>query len=108
MDAETKAKWVSALRSGEYKQCTGFLQKDEGFCCLGVLADQLGMPISKDGMGIRREGLTPSYGPIWVIVSEQAARKLAEMNDTGSTFAGIADYIEREMALPTAKSENAP
>jgi hypothetical protein len=40
MNSEIKAKWLQALRSGEYKQtrytlrsCTG------GFCCLGVLSD---------------------------------------------------------------------
>ena len=30
---------VAALRSGKYKQCTGALRKDDGFCCLGVACD---------------------------------------------------------------------
>lgn len=29
-------KWVKALRSGEYEQCTGELENAKGFCCLGV------------------------------------------------------------------------
>lgn len=45
MDPVIKAKWVSALRSGEYQQTQGKLKRvkaDEypvGFCCLGVLCD---------------------------------------------------------------------
>lgn len=45
MNAEIAKKWVAALRSGEYKQCRGRLQRTDdqpgvtGFCCLGVLCD---------------------------------------------------------------------
>ena len=34
-----KDDWLAALRSGEYKQCTGSLKKDDGYCCLGVLGE---------------------------------------------------------------------
>jgi hypothetical protein len=37
MDAELKAKWVKALRSGRYKQVAGTLKRGEKHCCLGVL-----------------------------------------------------------------------
>ncbi len=33
---EFKRKWVAALRSGEYKQCTEYLELAGGYCCLGV------------------------------------------------------------------------
>lgn len=35
---ENRAKWVAALRSGEFKQTTGSLKDyyDIGYCCLGV------------------------------------------------------------------------
>lgn len=43
MNPEIKAKWVAALRSGEYKQGTCFLKQESdhphAFCCLGVLCD---------------------------------------------------------------------
>lgn len=43
MNAEVKAKWLAALRSGEYKQTEGELKTETqefcGFCCLGVLSD---------------------------------------------------------------------
>jgi len=32
-------RWVKALRSGKYKQGIGYLNKDNKFCCLGVLCD---------------------------------------------------------------------
>jgi hypothetical protein len=28
--------WIAALDSGEYRQTTGKLQRQEGYCCLGV------------------------------------------------------------------------
>lgn len=40
MKPEIKARWVAALRSGEYKQGTDRLKTPNGeFCCLGVLCD---------------------------------------------------------------------
>lgn len=40
---ENIRKWVDALESGEYEQCTGRLRKDDeevqSFCCLGVVTD---------------------------------------------------------------------
>jgi len=41
MNPEIKAKWVAALRSGEYRQTDrGVLNDGEGgWCCLGVLCD---------------------------------------------------------------------
>jgi hypothetical protein len=48
MNAEVKAKWVTALLSGEYKQGKGWLRsRNEEFCCLGVLCDLA----SKEGVG---------------------------------------------------------
>jgi hypothetical protein len=40
MNPEVKAKWLEALRSGEYKQTRHTLRScTDGFCCLGVLSD---------------------------------------------------------------------
>ena len=40
MNPEWKAKWLEALRSGEYEQAQGALKTADGeFCCLGVLTD---------------------------------------------------------------------
>jgi hypothetical protein len=34
-----REKWLRALESGEYKQARRALQKNGGFCCLGVACD---------------------------------------------------------------------
>jgi hypothetical protein len=40
MNPKVKAKWLAALRSGEYEQTVGKLNDNHGgFCCLGVLCD---------------------------------------------------------------------
>src|SRR6478752_1443394 len=39
MDPEVKARWVKALKSGDYQQAEGALVKDARHCCLGVLCD---------------------------------------------------------------------
>jgi hypothetical protein len=42
MNPQIKQKWLNALRSGEYQQTKGFLRKEDGFCCLGILCDLYG------------------------------------------------------------------
>lgn len=37
MDAAIKEQWVKDLRSGDFQQGQGVLEKDSEFCCLGVL-----------------------------------------------------------------------
>jgi hypothetical protein len=39
MNQDVKQKWITALRSGEYKQTGGRLRKGDSYCCLGVLTD---------------------------------------------------------------------
>ena len=39
MNAEVKAKWLKALRSGKYKQGQDYLYADGKMCCLGVACD---------------------------------------------------------------------
>jgi len=41
MTSENKAKWLEALRSGEYKQGSYALHKSDRFCCLGVAIEVL-------------------------------------------------------------------
>lgn len=43
---ELKAKWLAALRSGDYKQGKNYLHNSakDTFCCLGVLCEVAGIP----------------------------------------------------------------
>lgn len=99
MKPEIKAKWVEALRSGKYKQTQRRLQFKNGYCCLGVLCDisNAGIWIGNDfKMGARAVHRVNLPTALMQLVGIQPSieDKLAAMNDTGSSFAEIADWIE--------------
>ncbi|MBR1122147.1 hypothetical protein JQ628_11530 [Bradyrhizobium lablabi] len=110
MDAELKAKWVEALRSGRYEQDSGSLISRVGrrssFCCLGVLCDTQGTQWGEigdagllDGIEVRDAGrsyLSP-FALARFGLDESQQQKLAGMNDAGRSFDEIADYIEANL-----------
>jgi hypothetical protein len=71
MNPEVRTLWLKALRSGEYKQTQSWLEKDGGFCCLGVLCKlaQAEGIVSRtyDERGVIRYGDTSGYLPLEVI-----------------------------------------
>lgn len=118
MNKEIKAKWLTALRGGKYKQGSGFLRisqdgVEDRFCCLGVLCD---LAVKAGVTAVLNENYETSYGrnydtstavlPFhvqeWAGLSSKAGsydggeRSLTGDNDGGMTFAQIADIIERE------------
>lgn len=100
---EQKEVWVEALRSGEYKQGKRALARDtaEGkvYCCLGVLAEQLGI-LREDntvedgiaGMPFFLGGVLPDK-----YLNSETQKKLTKMNDNGATFEDIAEVIENDI-----------
>lgn len=94
MTPDLRARWVAALRSGEYRQARGrlCLTDDQGrpaYCCLGVLARVAGFA-DEDMAG-------------WGHLPDEMVAKIApfpqspfiNMNDReGLSFAEIADWIE--------------
>lgn len=113
LDPEIKAKWLRALRSGEYEQARSVLKSPQGgFCCLGVLADVCGAKwseMTRPINGAKYLGATLDIDGESKIITDgglldhsflekiglENQRLLAEFNDGGQTFAQIADYIER-------------
>ena len=105
MNPELKAKWVKALRSGEYIQGKGYMNRNGKFCCLGVLAEVLELPKQVDDVRCDTYTYEPQastwgfmtdaaeeYG----LIDEQAHLQL--MNDSSlNTFDEIADYIEKSL-----------
>lgn len=94
MDAKLKTEWLQALRSGKYKQARYVLKDGRGrYCCLGVLADLHGVDWieMKHNLWTLNVGqsVATEYGLDW-----NTGGVLSEMNDTGKSFAEIADYIE--------------
>jgi hypothetical protein len=107
MNAELKAKWVAALRSGHYEQGRDALKTRDGkFCCLGVLCDvidQNGWTENECGYAFEFKGeyhggllpasLQKDLG--WTGFSVMG--ELITRNDMGRTFGEIAEYIEKEI-----------
>ena len=104
MNDELKAKWVAALRSGEYSQGTGYLRQARWntFCCLGVLADTIN-PLdwngqTSDGKGGAYLWRGMSFNLPSEIVSNDKQAILTNMNDIGwYSFDEIATYIEENL-----------
>jgi hypothetical protein len=127
MNPEVKTKWLAALRDPEAKQTKGCLRDNNGFCCLGVLTDIYLKEHDKvwlydyTNTGFHFEGETdvlPKEVQKWAglknilgtpltipeglntevyVDPETGTVGLAELNDTGSTFAEIADIIEAQL-----------
>ena len=105
MNHEIKAKWVAALRSGEYKQGQRYLRVDDTFCCLGVLCDLHAKATGGEWEGFAYfDAIEVPPAPVyeWAGIDDQrtgpgAPNNLAYANDHGKAFAEIADIIEREL-----------
>lgn len=116
---ETKAAWITALRSGEYAQGRGSLvsidwqTRVKSHCCLGVLADVMGAEeydTPDEGLGFK---FNPSiYGFRAIddqgyhggfiprsIIGFGMQQALVQLNDSGNyTFNDIADRLEQMTA----------
>jgi hypothetical protein len=114
MNPDVKAKWVAALRSGEYKQGVESLRSYRNeFCCLGVLCElhaneHGGKWEEKDDLPTYLgaatvlprpvcvwAGLGQSYGDQVAIAGALLA--VTEHNDDGRSFAEIAKAIEEQL-----------
>ena len=96
-----QTKWIEALRSGDYEQCTDRLFDGKGYCCLGVAAVVCGGSSAPTGIAAPNyavEGLAlrSSDGELTgrLHIGPVTSRYLADANDAGATFSEIADFIE--------------
>jgi hypothetical protein len=126
MNSEVKAKWLEALRGGEYKQARYTLHsQSDGFCCLGVLCDiytkEFGGSWEYDECGhtfgrtlevgdelaqvelphcvVEWAGLEMCSPEVRVAVGDSYClpTTLAELNDEGKGFEYIADVIDQQL-----------
>ena len=106
MKEKLKKKWVQALRGkapeGEYQQTTGLMHEStecgDHFCCLGVLRNiTTGFGPTRDVGYVQARGMPNSkeFGSWGLTYWEM--QELVSMNDSGQSFAEIADYIERNV-----------
>lgn len=109
MNKEIKEKWITALKSGEYKQGKGTLNANEEFCCLGVLADlylkekNREWEIQSDGKHLidGNSAYLSQECKLWAGLNDGNPTPLgyklgvANLNDEGATFEEIAAIIEK-------------
>jgi hypothetical protein len=107
---DLRKKWVDALRSGKYKQGKGSLRSANGaYCCLGVLCDVMNIPselvdncecyrfttpTGDKVSGYLNPELANEIGLSSVVGGNSTNLSLAGMNDRGSSFTEIANFIE--------------
>jgi hypothetical protein len=90
---ELKENWLNALKSGQYKQTGMMLKRDEGHCCLGVLAEiHPNLSIDKSGRNCEFNGTTCSYTPFTQILTQKVVNELYAENDNSYEKKGTNDF----------------
>ncbi|MDG4783272.1 FAD-dependent oxidoreductase [Micromonospora sp. WMMD961] len=121
MNEEVKAVWLTELRSGEREQGKDGLRRGDAFCCLGVLCDiavkngviaepeRVGY-LSSQAVDYRYAGslaILPTAVQEWAglpdgnphLADDSNGERwhAAGLNDSGMTFAQLADLIENKL-----------
>lgn len=100
---DLKDKWVAALRSGYYKQGFRRLRTFEyRFCCLGVLCEiadnvQWDSECRYTCNGEVLGGFLSNKKNECYFINADKQATLSNMNDTGTPFPQIADWIEENI-----------
>lgn len=109
---EIRAKWLEALRSGNYKQGKFGLRTGDTFCCLGVLCDTVDPTAwvkdkTAETYTWHNRGGTLHGTEIKNLIGgldSKAQGELVDMNDSAeddqpnpTNFAEIADWIEEKL-----------
>lgn len=107
MDEELKARWVEALRSGDYTQGRRALYNptDNTYCCLGVLCDVMGrevVPFDPSEADANDNAVNcAAYYELGTALTNIGLDELMSMNDATDAhhrdFNGIADWIEENL-----------
>jgi hypothetical protein len=125
LPADIKTKWLTALRDGSYKKGRSYLNRNGGFCCLGVLYDVMGGTWQQIKIGDDMKTATVAENPYYlyratpdratevvlpelrpVLLQEikdddgdqmPVESHLARMNDRNNSFDLIADWIEKNL-----------
>ena len=94
MTPELKERWIEALH--KYPKTKGRLKNEEGYCCLGVLADiegDLNNIIKLWGFDM----LLPRHKRQEYGLPLSIECELATLNDKTDTFAEVIETIKREL-----------
>ena len=114
MDKKVKETWIKALKSGEFKQGRGYLERDGKYCALGILSllsliegqctyNQI------DGLGkFDNKRFTLSYNTLtWAgmdledfkaeVIYEGELTSIGDLNDRGLSFKELARIINLKL-----------
>lgn len=109
MDTEkvtTKEVWLTALRSGEYEQATGYLREGDAFCCLGVACDLYAKATGKGSWEQRserkwisslfdKESLDPGYVFVYKNDNGDEVEEHEELPNIVAEWLGLTDpFVE--------------
>jgi len=112
MRAVTTGEWIDALRSGDYEQGVGTLNRDGKFCCIGVLCDLIDpdgwtnvRDVDPQGTYFATDDKTMVFGSTMAVTTPPYEifkdlkfafeLDLIKMNDhEGASFTEIAEKIE--------------
>lgn len=99
MKKEIKELLIEALKSGQYKKCTGNLAIGEARCVLGVVCELYTKHTGNNWRGLKVPGdrLIPLEVAEWSGIDSFMEDRLFRMNDArGCTFITIASKIEEQ------------
>lgn len=99
---ENIRKWVAALRSGEYEQGTGFLNKNGKYCCLGVACDLA----VKDGVGIEVSACTESHREGVTLYGGFHGYMPAAVDEWLGSIATVAGFSTDELDIVIGKTDD--
>lgn len=94
-----KKRWISALRSGKFRQGRGVLHRSDNrgdrYCCMGILCVLGNVEVTSRSDDVVQYGYHQDFPPSSIGLGRDDADILAEANDDARwTFAEIADWIE--------------
>ena len=107
MNNEVKARWIQALKSGNFQQGKNSLHYENKFCCLGVLCE---LAVENNVSSYERSvdssytyydggSTTPAARVLnWAELESITVETLIRMNDSyENSFETIANYIEENL-----------
>lgn len=96
--------WCEALKSGRYKQGSGFLRRWDLYCPLGIAAELAGENWISDYEGVYSISNGNKYLPYYILnyygITEEQQTSISQLNDRHNfTFEEIAEQIHQNILI---------
>ena len=107
MNERAKTLWLEALRSGEYRQCSGSLVDQDGAMCVMGVLNAVYFKDVPDAPGIKSWEEKRHTDPLamqrwaglgnWLQELALSGKWPMTINDAGTSFSELADMIEEQV-----------